>query len=84
MSRYRIDGPIPASKTAHIYGPDGQVLGKIYRANNPESLRFKRFIEAHDGILMTLRGAKHVLGPRDCYTPIIETLLRRLEGEEAQ
>lgn len=84
MSRYRVDEPIPTSTTAHIYGPDGQVLGQIYRTDEPESERLKRFIEAHDQIVTVLRGAMHALGPKDCYTPIIEKLINRIDGEERQ
>jgi hypothetical protein len=54
MSRYRIEEPIPTSTTAHIYGPDGQVLGQIYRADDPEAKRIKAWIEAapeSDGVL---------------------------------
>ena len=72
MSRYRIDGPIPASATAHIYGPDGQVIGKIYRADAPESLRLKRFIEAHDEIIAALRSAA------------VDDLVERVDGEEVR
>ena len=46
MSRYRVEEPIPTSTTAHIYGPDGQVLGQIYRADDPEAKRIKAWIEA--------------------------------------
>ena len=60
MSRYRIDEPIPTSTTAHIYGPDGQVLGQIYRADDTESLRLKRLIEAHDEIVTVLRDAAKI------------------------
>ena len=84
MSRYRVDEPIPTSTTAHIYGPDGQVLGQIYRTDEPESERLKRFIEAHDQIVTVLRGAMRVLGPKDCYAPIIEKLINRIDGKEAQ
>ena len=61
MSRYRVDEPIPTSTTAHIYGPEGQVLGQIYRTNDTESERLKRFIEAHDEILDVLRDISQAL-----------------------
>lgn len=56
----------------------------VVRKNDIEFRRLKRFIEAHDQIVITLRGAMHVLGPKDCYTPIIEKLINRIDGEEAQ
>jgi hypothetical protein len=86
MSRYRVDEPIPTSTTAHIYGPDGRVLGQIYRANDPESLRFKRFIEAHDEIIDALLDAAielHEAG-LSVRTNQIDTLIERINGKEAQ
>jgi len=87
MSRYRIDGPIPASMTAHIYGPDGQVLGKVYKADNPESLRFKRFIEAHDEIVTVLRQIAEAGGRwlvLEACTDNLTSIINRIDGEEAE
>ena len=86
MSRYRVEEPIPTSTTAHIYGPDGQVLGQIYRADDTESLRLKRFIEAHDEIFDLLRSAANELHEWDAFheTNQIDALIERINGEEAE
>jgi hypothetical protein len=84
MSRYRVEEPIPTSTTAHIYGPDGQVLGQIYRAEDPESLRFKRFIEAHDEIIDALLDAASAIVFSLVRTNQIDTLIERINGKEAQ
>ena len=94
MSRYRVDEPIPTSTTAHIYGPDGQVLGQIYKADDTESLRFKRFIEDYDEIVEALRNAAKIafditVGDFD-YGDVfkslnqVDILLERIDGKEAK
>jgi hypothetical protein len=60
MSRYRIDEPIPTSTTAHIYGPDGRVIGQIYGAGDPDTEHLKRFIEDYDEIVEVLRNAAKI------------------------
>lgn len=94
MSRYRIDEPIPTSTTAHIYGPDGRVLGQIYRADGPESLRFKHFIEDYDEIVEVLRNAAKIafditVGDFDYgdvfkFRKQVDVLLECIDGEETQ
>jgi cytochrome b len=84
MSRYRVEEASAVSIARNIYGPGGLALGYIYGSWKPEAERFKRFIESHDEIVTVLRGAMHAMGPKDCYTPIIEKLINRIGGEEAQ
>lgn len=87
MSRYRVDEPIPTSTTAHIYGPDGRVIGQIYRADDSESLRFKRFIEAHDEIVTVLRQIAEAGGRwlvLEACTDNLTSIINRIDGKEAQ
>ena len=87
MSRYRIDEPIPTSTTAHIYGPDGQVLGKVYRADDTESLRLKRFIESHDEIVTVLRQIAEAGGRwlvLEACTDNLTSVINRIDGKEAE
>ena len=95
MSRYRVE-PCKVSKTLNIYGPGGQILGKICGADDPETLRFVRFIEAHDEIMEMLRNAASDMHQvfsalsrsniQDAFelTNEMDALVDRLEGEEAQ
>jgi hypothetical protein len=86
MSRYRIDEPIPISTTAHIYGPDGKVIGQIYRADDTESLRLKRFIEAHDEIVTVLRQIAEADGRwlvLQACTDNLTSIINRIDGKEA-
>jgi len=94
MSRYRVDEPIPTSTTAHIYGPDGQVIGQIYGADGPESLRFKHFIEDYDEIVEVLRNAAKIafditVGDFDYgdvfkFRKQVDVLLECIDGEETE
>lgn len=60
MSTYRVEEPNAVSNTLDIYGPDGQVIGQIYGADDTESLRFKHFIEDYDEIVEVLRNAAKI------------------------
>jgi hypothetical protein len=94
MSRYRVDEPIPTSTTAHIYGLDGQVIGQIYGADGPESLRFKHFIEDYDEIVEVLRNAAKIafditVGDFDYgdvfkFRNQVDVLLECIDGKEAE
>jgi hypothetical protein len=96
MSRYRVEEPIPTSTTAHIYGPDGQVLGQIYKADAPEAEHLKRFIEAHDVILNMLRNSANEMhyvfsalwrsNVQDLFelTNQMDALVGHIDGKEAQ
>ena len=83
MSRYRVE-PCKVSKTFNIYGSGGQVLGYIYKTDDPEILRFKRYIEAHDEIIDVLSDAVFDYGDQAINLIEMGTLLKRLDSEEAQ
>ena len=94
MSTYRVDEPNAVSGTLDIYGPDGQVIGQIYGADGPESLRFKHFIEDYDEIVEVLRNAAKIAfditGGNFDYGDVfkfrnqVDVLLECIDGEEAE
>lgn len=94
MSRYRIEEPIATSTTAHIYGPDGQVLGKVYRADDTDTEHLKRFIEDYDEIVEVLRNAAKIafditagdFDHGDVFNLLnqVDVLLECIDGKEAQ
>ena len=94
MSRYRVE-PCKVSKTFNIYGSGGQVLGYIYKTDDPEILRFKRYIESYDEIMEMLGNAASDMhrvfsalsrsNIQDAFelTNEMDDLIERIKGEEA-
>lgn len=85
MSRYKVSRYVGLTPLVYdVTGPGNQVIARMWSSNEDEVAHLARFIEVHDQIVLVLRGAMHVLGPKDCFTPIIEKLINRIDGKEAQ
>jgi hypothetical protein len=94
MSRYRVEEASAVYTTRNIYGLDGQIIGQIYGAGDPDAERFKHFIEDYDEIVEVLRNAAKIafditVGNFDYgdvfkFRNQVDVLLECIDGEETE